>query len=492
MILVTPAQMESIDRATIQERGLSSLVLMESAARSVLPLLPSGPATILVGPGNNGGDGLVLARALHEQGRDARCFLLSDKLSPDAEIQLALAKGWGVPMIPLWEEGHALPAFTSESIIIDALFGTGLSRELSGRYARVLEASNSADAYRVAVDIPSGIDGSSGRILGSSFKADLTVTFGVAKWGHVLYPGKERCGRLEVTQPGFHPDALRAHQAVRYVTRDLASSMLPADWATMHKGDNGRVLLLTGSDTYPGAGILSTLGAIHGGAGLVSHAATEALRSDIMSWVPETLLLDRESLEEISSFNVLVLGSGLGSDTESHGRELLERFEGPIVVDADALKLVPRFARERRRNWILTPHPGELSRLLDRSVAELEKDRIGTALEAAEHLGAVVCFKGATTVCASPDGRALVNSSGHSVLAQGGSGDVLAGLIGAYVAYGLPTLEATAAAVYVHGLAAELLASDGKPRGVGAHAIAACLPRAFGVAVGKAEPSAVL
>ncbi len=485
MILVTPSQMESIDRDTIQQHGLASLVLMENAARSVLPLLPRGPVAVLVGPGNNGGDGLVLARALHEQGRPTMAYLLSENLSPDAETQLKLAREWDVPLTPLWDDDSKGPSFEAGSVIIDALFGTGLGRELVGRYARTLEAANSANAFRVAIDIPSGVDGASGRVLGTSFKADLTVTFGVAKWGHVLHPGKERCGRLEITQPGFHPGALRQHGAVRYVTPDLASSLLPSDWPTMHKGDNGRVLLVTGSNTYPGAGILSTLGAIHGGAGLVSYASTEGLRDAIMAWTPEALLLDRGSLDDLSPYNVLVIGSGLGDDTDRLGSDLLSRFEGPVVVDADALRLVSRFSYEKRREWVLTPHPGELARLLGRSVAQMEKDRIGTALEAAEHLGSVVCFKGAPTVCASPDGRALVNSSGHSVLAQGGSGDVLAGLIGAYIAYGLPALEATAAAVYVHGLAAQILADDGSPRGVGAHAVAACLPRAFGLAVGK-------
>lgn len=485
MILVTPSQMETIDADTIRERGLPSLVLMESAARSVLPYLPDGPVVVLVGPGNNGGDGLVIARAVHEQGRSVEVLLLSEKLSPDAQTQRDLARTWEVPLTALWEDASTPPSFAPGSVIVDALFGTGLARDLVGRYARLLEAVNAADAYRIAVDIPSGIDGASGRVLGTSFKADLTVTFGLAKWGHVLYPGKERCGRLEVTQPGFHPEALKSHGAVRYVTPSLAASMLPSDWATMHKGDNGRVLLVTGSNSYPGAGILSTLGAIHGGAGLVSYAATEELRAGIMAWTPEALLLERENLGDLSAFNVLVLGSGLGADTDHLGADLLSRFEAPVVVDADALKLVSRFSRERRRDWVLTPHPGELGRLLERSVAQLEKDRIGTALEAARHLGAVVCFKGAPTVCASPDGRAFVNSSGHSVLAQGGSGDVLAGLIGAYIAYGLPTLEATAAAVYVHGLAAESHAKAGAPRGVGAHAIAARLPQAFGLAVGK-------
>jgi NAD(P)H-hydrate epimerase len=295
-----------------------------------------------------------------------------------------------------------------------------------------------------------------------------------------------------LTQPGFHPEALAKFDRVRYVTPELAASLLPGGWPTMHKGDNGRLLLVTGSDLYPGAGILSTLGALRGGGGLVTFAGGAESRQGVISCAPECLLVERESIEKLESFNVLVIGSGLGPDTDLYGPDLLARFDGPVVVDADALKLVSRFSREKRRPWVLTPHPGELGRLLERPVAELEKDRIGTALEAAAHLGAVVCFKGAPTVCASPDGRALVNSSGNPVLAQGGSGDVLAGLLGAFLGYGLPSLEATAAAVYIHGLAADLHARQGCPRGVGALALANRIPEAFGLAVGKNSLSAVL
>lgn len=492
MRLVTPSQMESIDAETIRQRGLPSLVLMENAARSVIPHVPPGPVTVLVGPGNNGGDGLVIARVLKEMGRAVRAILFSEKLSPDAQTQRDLADAWGVSLLPHFRDSDADPTFSPGSIVIDALFGTGLARELTGRYARALELANSAEVYRLAVDIPSGIDGATGQVLGSSLRAHATVTFGLAKWGHVLQPAKERCGHLVLTQPGFHPEALERFDRVQYVTPELAATLLPSGWATMHKGDNGRILLMTGSTTYPGAGTLSTLGALRGGGGLVTYAAPDHLRPIIMASAPEALLIERDEIEGLETFNVLVLGSGLGPDTDTHGLDLLGKFRGPVVVDADALKLVSRLDRDKRRQWVLTPHPGELGKLLGRPVPELEQDRIGTALEAASHLGATVCFKGSPTVCASPDGRALVNSTGNPVLAQGGSGDVLAGLIGAYLGYGLPALEAAAAAVYVHGLAADLAARSGRPRGAGARAIAELLPEAFGVAVGKDSLSGVL
>ena len=492
MRLVTPSQMELIDAETIRQRGLSSLVLMENAARSVIPYVPPGPVTVLAGPGNNGGDGLVIARVLKEMSREVQVLLFSEKLSADAQTQRDLAEAWGVSLRPYWSDRDADPIFSPGSIVVDALFGTGLARELTGRYARALELANSAKVYRLAVDIPSGIDGATGQVLGTSLRAHATVTFGLTKWGHVLQPAKERCGHLILTQPGFHPEALARFDRVQYVTPELAATLLPSGWPTMHKGDNGRILMMTGSITYPGAGTLSTLGALRGGGGLVTFAAPDDLRPIIMAGAPEALLIERDEIEGLESFNVLVLGSGLGPDTDTHGLDLLGNFRGPVVVDADALRLVSRLDREKRGLWVLTPHPGELSKLLGRPVAELEQDRIGTALEAASHLGATICFKGSPSVCASPDGRALVNSTGNPVLAQGGSGDVLAGLIGAYLGYGLPPLEAAAAAVYVHGLAADLAARSGRPRGTGARAIAELLPEAFGLAVGKDSLSGVL
>ncbi len=492
MLLVTPSQMEQIDAETIQERGLPSLVLMENAARATLAYIPPGPVTVLVGPGNNGGDGLVIARALHEIGRKVSAWLFADRLSPDAEQQRALAQEWGVRLEELYHSESDLPHLNPGTVIVDALFGTGLKRPPRDLYARALEKANQAAAYRLAIDMPSGVDGATGQILGTAFQAHRTVTFGLAKWGQMLHPGKERCGELVVVQPGFHPEALLRHDKVRFVNLDSLHGMLPHQWPTMHKGDNGRILLATGSTTYPGAGLLSVLGALRGGGGLVTLSCPSELRTSITTRTPEALLLDREELDDLSAFNALVLGCGLGSDTDTVAPDLLSRFDGPAVVDADALRCVPRFSREKRAAWILTPHPGELSKLLGRPVAELEKNRIESAHQAALELGSIVCFKGNPTVCAAPDGRAYVNGSGNASLAQGGSGDVLAGLIGAYLGFGLPPLEAAAGATFIHGLASDLLSKEQGPKGSGAAALAERIPQALAYVVGKQSASGVL
>lgn len=252
MLIVTPSEMEAIDRETISHYGLPSQVLMENAARTVLPYVPPGPVKLLIGPGNNGGDGLVLARALQEQGRDVEALLFSKTLSKEAETQRQLALNWGVPMRSFYNDDDTrTPRFLENGVIIDALFGTGLARELTGRYARTLEVANRSNAYRLAIDIPSGIDGTTGKVLSTAFQADLTVTFGRIKWGQLLFPGKTHCGQTVLTQPGFHPEALKKFERAQYVEHSLAAKLLPQTWPTMHKGDNGRVLLLTGSENYP-------------------------------------------------------------------------------------------------------------------------------------------------------------------------------------------------------------------------------------------------
>lgn len=494
MNIVTPSEMAEIDRLTIEDKGLNSLVLMENAARSILQHIPEGRVGVLVGPGNNGGDGLVLARALQERGREVSVLLLAEKLSPDSTVQEELAKNWGVrsyKFLPEHDLVRARKFFDSCDVLVDALFGTGLTRELAGRWKDIVELANEVDLHRLAVDIPSGVDGSNGQILGCAFRAHQTVTFGCLKRGHVTNPGALYCGVIHLTQPGFHPDVLQRFDRIQLFSQEWANRLLPKNWTTMHKGDNGKLLLVTGSETYPGAGALSALGALRAGAGLVSQSTTNKLKSALLQWAPEAIPLDRAYELDLTPFHAIVVGSGLGPEAGSLGVTVLEGSKVPTVVDADALDYVPSLEKARRGHLILTPHPGELSRLLGKPVSELEKDRIGFALHAADELGCVVCFKGSPTVCASPEGRAFVNSTGNPVLAQGGTGDLLAGMIGAYLAYGLPPLEAAAAASYLHGLAADLACQEIGPRGVTSQQISQFIPYAYCQSVGDQSADTV-
>ncbi len=488
MNIVTPAEMEEIDRETIEEHGLNSLVLMENAARSSISYLPDGRVGVLVGPGNNGGDGLVIARVLAEQGRMVEVLLLSEKRSTDAETNLQLAKKWGVPCRHFLEgdkEEKALQFLADKQLIVDALFGTGLTRELEGRWKRLVELVNASSASIAAVDIPSGVNGATGQTLGAAVRAHLTVTFGCLKRGHILMPGRDHCGQVRLTQPGFHPQALRRFEQVQLMNRDLARVTLPKVWPTMHKGDNGRLLMLTGSTKYPGAGILSTLGALHAGSGLLTHSWPPELNQTLLQWAPEAMPHPRAQAIDWENYNAAVVGSGLGPDSETFGLQALRDCPLPMVVDADALTLLNERSENLRESLVLTPHPGELSKLTNRPVKELEESRIEAAIEAARQWNCVVCFKGAPTVTASPAGKAFINGSGNPVLAQGGTGDVLAGVIGAYLAYGLPPLEAAACGAFVHGVAADLALQRVGPRGATAHRIAELVPFAYAEIVGK-------
>jgi ADP-dependent NAD(P)H-hydrate dehydratase / NAD(P)H-hydrate epimerase len=488
MQIVTPTEMAEIDRLTIQHYGLNSLVLMENAARGVVEHVPHGNIGILVGPGNNGGDGLVIARALKERGDPVEILFLSKSLSRDAETQRELTTAWEIPYSTYYdtEQSSHLESFlASKEVLVDALFGTGLARALEGRWQNAVERVNSTSAHRLSIDIPSGVDGSNGQILGTAIRAHQTITFGRLKRGHLLYPGRTLCGIIHLTQPGFHPSTLEKFDRVQLFDKGLASEFLPKIWPTMHKGDNGRLLLATGSMTYPGAGILSVLGALQAGAGLISHSTPPKLISSLLAWAPEAMPISRPQVPDLESFNALVVGSGLGPEAKSLGLDLMMKSALPTVIDADALFFIPDVPKERRGNFVLTPHPGELSRLMNLPVKDLENDRINAALEASASLGCTVCFKGAPTVTASPDGRAFLNDSGNPVLAQGGTGDLLAGIIGAYLSYGIPVAQAAACGCYIHGLAADLSRAKFGRKGVAAHKIAELVPIAYEESVGN-------
>lgn len=496
--VLSPNEMMEVDRQTIEDYGLSSLVLMENAARGCLQYVPDGRVLVLVGPGNNGGDGLVLARALKEQGRQVDVLMMSSKLSPDAQTQLKLVKKWGIPCHDYYDnsERPLLDASTlHREVIIDALFGTGLSRALTGRYANIVEMANHLPSQRISIDIPSGINGKNGQVMGTAFRAHQTVTFGCLKRGHLLTPGREHCGLLHLTQPGFHPDSAAQFKKVQLYTNQWAKELLPENWGTMHKGDNGRLLLVTGSKIYPGAGVLTALGALSAGAGLVSQSTEPEQVGPLLHHAPEAMPIPRSELPELDKFNALVVGSGLGPDATTLGAEVIRRCESPCVIDADCLDLVKELADHLPKETVLTPHPGELSRITGKSVTELEQDRIESARQAAAEFNCVVCFKGSPTITAAPNGDVFINSTGNPVLAQGGTGDLLAGIIGAYLAFGIPTFWATASAAFVHGLAADLAAESVlnlskvpvpcSVRGLTSHRIAELVPIAYAKAVGN-------
>lgn len=509
MLLATAEEMRRLDQAAIKDYAIPSILLMENAGIAVVSAmakrygtLAGKTVTILAGPGNNGGDGLVIARHLSQKQALVHLILMAseDTWTGDARANLHIVQAMGLPLhvVPdLWQEGALQELCDRSFCLVDALFGTGLTREITGRFAQAVQAMNSSPAPVVAVDIPSGIDADQGRVLGVSVRADLTVAMGLAKVGMALYPGRELCGAVTVADISIPRQAVDAASLSHHLLDHDILALLPPRPATGHKGTFGHLLLAAGCRGKTGAALLAAQGALRSGVGLVSMAAPEQLLPIFATALPEAMTLPLpgtathltgEHFPTISSSLVdkkaLVMGPGMGvrGDTGELVDRLYRECPLPMVVDADGLNLL---AASTQKNFpvaagarVLTPHPGEMSRLCSLSAKEVQHDRIGRTRNLAHRLGAVVVLKGAATVVASPDGKVAVNTSGNPAMATGGTGDVLAGVIGSFLAQGLSAWEAACLGVFIHGRAGDL-AADRSGRGMLASECAAFLPQAM-------------
>ncbi len=477
--------MAEIDRLTIHDYGLDGQVLMENAGRSVARWLRERlgdgrhPVAFLCGPGNNGGDGWVAARAWMDLGGHSTVYFLSDRLQGDALCNFQRAKKWGIAHRPI--EGDA-PDWSGYGFVVDALFGTGLKRDLAGV---VMNWVVSLPAEKtLAVDIPSGVDSASGQVLGTSVAAQATMTFGLPKWGHLLQPGASRCGQLIVEPIGFPAVLLEGDIAqARLLTGQTVQAWLPQGSPTTHKGSAGKVMLIAGSKRYPGAGYLASLGALRSGAGLVYSyapaAVTERLPVEAIGVQLEGDFLSKADLERtlegLKTVDGLCIGPGLGDHPETLAVvvQLLKDCQCPAVVDADALRALPE---RLNPSMLLTPHAGELARMLGTTVSDIDLHRVQRVREAAARWDCCVLLKGDPTLICQPDGQVLVSQQGTSVLAQGGSGDVLSGVCSALLVRGLSSQRAGGLAAFVHGVAGQL---SGVSTGLGAQALGELLPKAF-------------
>lgn len=494
--------MRAADRHTIEELGLPSLVLMEQAAAAVNAAVEercesTDLVVVLCGRGNNGGDGLAMARQRHASGGLVEAVLVADpgELSQDAAAQWELAGRFGVPRRVLTEEG--LPALEEllkrAAVVVDALYGTGLDRALSGLPAQVVELINTVEGEVVAVDIPSGLSGNSGVLLGPAVEADLTVTFGALKWVHVLAPAALCCGDVVVADIGI-PQAAVEKVANGFVLEDQdVADFLPHRAPDAHKGHFGHLLVVAGRRGRAGAAALAAKAGVRGGAGLVTVATAVDAVSPIQAQVPEAMVdplptgedgsVSGEGIEEsLGKATAVAVGPGLGLG-EGPRRllsRLLELWSGPLVLDADALTLLAgqlEKLKGRTAPTVLTPHPGELARLLGITSAQVQEDRPAWARKAAELCGGTVVLKGFHTLVAEAEGPLWINPTGSPGLASGGAGDVLTGLIGSFLAQGLPAKQAAALGVFLHGRAAEL-AGKRFPGAVPASVVARMVPRA--------------
>ncbi len=507
MRLVTAAEMRELDRRTIEQAGVPSLQLMEAAGRAVsdavrelLPRPRRGPVVIVAGKGNNGGDGLVVARLLHDAGIPAEVCLLpaAAELSGDAATNFHRAWWLGVSIYPQASVELLNQRLARAAVIVDAVLGTGASGEVHGPAREAIAAMNSAAAPVVAVDIPSGVHADTGALLGDAVCAEITVTMGLPKLGLFQYPGRAYVGRVQVADIGI-PDRIVDSAGLNgYLAEEAdVAAMLPARPADMHKGAAGRLLVVAGSVGMTGAAALCALAAMRSGAGLVFLACprslndilevkcTEVLTRPLPETVDRSLALEAEAelLAQAAEVDAVVLGPGVSQHPETAElvRRLARALPVPTVIDADGLNAFAGRAEEladRPAPTILTPHPGEMSRLTGRSIAEISADRPAAARELAAHTGAVVVLKGAGTVTCAPEGEMWVNPTGNQALASGGTGDVLAGMMGAFLAGGAAPLHAAVAAVWYHGRAAEVVAPPGR-RGLLASDLLDVLPELF-------------
>ena len=499
-LLVTAEEMRQLDRATIEGGHATGEALMERAGAGLVAAMERryGPmlgmrVLVLCGPGNNGGDGLVAARHLRARGADATVGVVADagRLAGDARTMLQRLEATGVHAVPLADEpaiARLVAARDRWDYAIDALLGTGARGAPEGTIAAAVQALRELDEAGtriVAADLPTGVHPDTGEIARRAVRADLTVTFGAAKRGHLLYPGRAFTGRLEVVDIGLVPTAPDPERhPFELATPAGLAGLLPARDPRAHKGSVGRVLIVGGSVGLTGAVALAARAAARTGAGYVQAAvpaslndALEAKLTEEMTVpVPETgaRAFALDALEPVlgraERADALAVGSGLGRTPEAAelARQLVARVAKPMVVDADGLNALVGLTETLARSGyprVLTPHLGEASRLTGETPERLEGRRLDAAREWAGKLGAVLVLKGAPTVTASPAGLATVNSTGNAGLATAGTGDVLTGVIVALLAQGLTPYDAARLGVYLHGLAGDLAAEEIGPVG---------------------------
>jgi ADP-dependent NAD(P)H-hydrate dehydratase / NAD(P)H-hydrate epimerase len=486
MYLVTSEQMRRYDRQTIEDLGVPGAILMENAGRAAVAelllhygQLAPGPVLLLAGKGNNGGDGFVMALALQLSGWQVRTLVLAgvEQIVGDARFHLEELLETGAD-VSFAEDPDVLAQQLEKSagaaLLVDAILGTGLEADVRGLAVDAINWINVFSGPVVAVDVPSGLNASNGRICGIAVKADLTVSFAFAKIGLVVYPGAGLVGKLKVVDIGI-PQQLACDDpdVVRFETTDSAGALFPLRPETGHKGTFGHLLVVAGSRGKTGAAALTAEAGMRVGAGLTTLATAasvepilaakllEVMTEPVGSSERELGLEDFDRLKQLArDKQALVIGPGLGSEPQTVELicRLVAEAELPLVIDADGLNALSRnrhLLQRGRSPRVLTPHPGEMARLIGLSTAEVETDRIGIARSFAVQNGVVLVLKGARTVTALPDGSVFINSSGNQGMASGGMGDVLAGMIGGLLAQGVRAGEATRLAVFWHGRAGD-------------------------------------
>jgi NAD(P)H-hydrate epimerase len=526
MKVVTAEEMRLIDKKTIEEYGVPGVLLMERAGLAVASRIKEifGRKKVIVvsGSGNNGGDGFVVARSLYKEGWDVKVFLTArpEDLKGDALLQYKVAIKFGVNISPIKAlQTYHSSLISKHSIFVDALLGTGLSKNVTGVLSEVISLLNKSNIPIISVDIPSGISSDTGQVMGEAVKADSTVTFGLPKRGHLLYPGAQHSGKLFIEDIGFPEELVRSDKfKVELLMKNEVSPLLPERKRYSHKGDYGHVLIVAGSRGKTGAAFMAAKACLRSGAGLVTIGIPESLADIFQSRVTEemTLILpdkgdgtlSEKASKVILNFlnkkaDVIAIGPGIGvsADTRKIIETLIKHCMSPLVIDADginslksSLKSIKEVFSKSKAPIILTPHPGEMARLLNpltlpfikggqggitMRIPDIEKDRINVALSFAKKTRTYLVLKGVPTIITEPDGMTYINSTGNPGMASAGTGDVLTGMISGFLSQGIKPINASILGVYLHGLAGDIAASEKGEHSLIATDIIDKIPSAF-------------
>jgi NAD(P)H-hydrate epimerase len=497
MYVVTAGEMRKMDQLTIESFGIPGIVLMENAGRGATEILLDNfhgliqkKVAVVAGRGNNGGDGFVIARYLAQKGINVSVYLLapSETIRGDAAANLNLLAPLAIPVIEIPDQNAFSAnksALVHQNIWVDAILGTGLKSEVRDYFRYVIDFMNQSGKPIFAVDIPSGLDSDTGQPCGTCICAQATATFAFAKTGHMLFPGAKLTGKLEIVDIGIPPHIAEEVRPLQYLlTRDRVHAYFKPRPPDAHKGTNGHLLVLAGSPGKTGAAVMTALSAMRMGAGLVSLGIPQSLNPvletqalEVMTCpLPESVdgMLDESSFDAVRELlgdkKCLAIGPGIG--TAATTKNLVHRITQecilPMVLDADGLNCLAgntKLLNDLKAPAVLTPHPGEMARLIDATPDQIQKDRISCSRDFAKKFNVHVVLKGARTVIAHPDGRVFVNPTGNPGMASGGMGDVLTGMIAGLISQGFKVESATHAAVYLHGAAADALVKTKGPFG---------------------------
>lgn len=465
MLLVTSEAMRSAESNVMDIYKVNEELLMEIVATrfadKILELfgdIRGKRFLVFAGKGKNGGDAIAIARHLILEGAEVNVFLIKDKderLSSITQLQLDRLK----EVCPKSVIDSTLEIPRGD-FLIDGLFGTGFKGELREPYSSTVNYMNSLGIPIISIDVPSGLDASTGKVSNECVRANYTFTLGLPKLGLFVYPGADFVGKVHIINLGFPLDRF-VKREYELINEDLVKAILPFRKPDSHKGTYGRVGIIAGSSNYPGASILVTKGALASGAGLVTLFVTPDMYQMLHSIDPEVILYPRENwIDLLPDLSSLVLGPGIGRRDASFISDIINTSKAPIVLDADGLNSIVGSVDVLKSSpvpIVVTPHPGEMARLIGRDIGFVQSNRLEVAINFSKKYGVITILKGARTIISSPDGIAYINPTGNPSMATGGMGDVLSGLIGGFIARGLSPLSASILGVYIHGLAGDNL-----------------------------------